>query len=442
MDASPITLGREEQRRLYVLDELTAGRLTTIEAALALDVSIRHLQRLKARYQREGIAALSHGNRGRRPWNAISDDLAGQVVELARTRYGGRNHSHLADLLAEREGIILERSTIRRILVRAGLPSPRPRRPPAHRSRRERMHRAGVLLQADGSRHRWFGPELPFTTLIGAIDDATGTLPAALFREHEDAAGYLALLRAIIKGPGIPLALYVDRHGIFTKRASERLTLEEELTGTRLPTQVGRALDELGIQRIHALSAQGKGRIERMWATIQGRLVAELRLAGITTIEAANDYLPGFLARLNARFGVPATDPEIAYRPLPVELDLTRIGCFKYGRVVAADNTIRFGGRVLQLGSATGRRSLARARVEVHERLDGSLLVLWRGEPVATAEAPADASKLRARSGLRLVVDFPDPAASEPSAVLLPPGQPPPPGGPKPIHPWRRWTRR
>jgi transposase len=442
MDASPITLGREGQRRLYVLNELAAGRLTLVEAALALDLSIRHLKRLKARYRGEGIAALVHGNRGRHPWNAVSDALATRVEELARTRYAGLNHSHLADLLAEREGITLERSTIRRILLRAGLRSPRPRRPPAHRSRRERMAREGVLLQADGSRHRWFGPDRPFATLIGAVDDATGTVPAALFREQEDAAGYLAMLRAIIADKGLPLALYIDRHGIFTKRASERLTLEEELTGTRLPTQVGRALEELGIRRIHALSAEGKGRIERMWATIQGRLVAEFRIEGITTITAANAYLPGFLLRLNARFGVPAAEPEIVYRPLPDELDLERICCFKYGRIVAADNTIRFGGRVLQLGPVSGRRSLARTRVEVHERLDGSLLVLWRGESVATAAAPADASKLRARSGSRILTDLPDPGASELPPALSPPDQPPPSAGPKPIHPWRRWVRR
>ena len=442
MDTPPVTLGPDEQRRLYVLTELLAGRLTTIEAALTLELSIRHLKRLKARYRREGVASLAHGNRGRRPWHAIDPALAERVVELARTRYVGLNHSHLADLLAEREGITLERSTIRRLLVGAGLPSPRPRRPPAHRSRRERMAREGVLLQADGSRHRWFGPDEPLATLIGAVDDATGTVPAALFREHEDAAGYLAMLRAIGADKGLPLALYIDRHGIFTKRASERLTLEEELTGTRLPTQVGRALEELGVRRIHALSPQGKGRIERMWETIQGRLVAELRLEGITTIAAANAYLPGFLVRLNARFGVSAASPDIAYRPLPDDLDLDRICCFKYGRIVAADNTIRFGGRVLQLGPVSGRRSLARTRAEVHERLDGSLLVLWRGESVATAAAPADASKLRARSGSRILTDLPDPDVSGPISDRPAPPRESRDDEPRPIHPWRRWQRR
>lgn len=351
MDTPPVTLGPDEQRRLYVLTELLAGRLTTTEAALTLDISIRHLKRLKARYGREGIAALAHGNRGRRPWHAIDPALAERVVELART-YAGLNHSHLTDLLAEREGITLERSTIRRLLVRAGSPSPRPRRPPAHRSRRERMAREGVLLQADGSRHRWFGPDQPFATLIGAIDDATGTVPAALFRAQEDAAGYLAMLRAIAEGPGIPLALYVDRHGIFTKRASERLTLEEELTGSRLPTQVGRALDELGVRRIHALSAEAKGRIERMWQTIQGRLVAELRLEGITTIAAANAYLPGFLS---GSMPASACRPHSPRSPIgPSRPSSTSNGC-------AASSTAGSWRPTTRSGSAVGASSSGRS---------------------------------------------------------------------------------
>ena len=170
--------------------------------------------------------------------------------------------------------------------------------------------------------------------------------------------------------------------------------------------------------------------------------MAELRIEGITTIAAANAYLPGFLVRLNARFGVPAAEAEIAYRPVPAELDLERVCCFKYGRVVASDNTIRFGGRSLQLGMVAGRRTLARARVEVHERLDGSLVVLWRGELVAAVEAPADAPTLRARSGSRILTELPDPDVSGPISDR--PASPIEPldSGPRPIHPWRRWSRR
>jgi hypothetical protein len=182
---------------------------------------------------------------------------------LARGEYAGLNHVHLAEKLAER-GLPLGRTTLRALLLAAGLRSPRTRRAPAHRRRRERYPQAGMLLQADGSPHRWLGPRHPPLCLLGAIDDATGTVPGAVFRAPEDAAGYLLLLRQIVTTAGIPLALYVDRHGIFRKRARAPLTLEEEL----------------GIRRLDALSPQAKGRIERLWRTLQDRLVHELRLAG------------------------------------------------------------------------------------------------------------------------------------------------------------------
>ena len=329
MDDPPIHLGPREQRRARLLDEHLAGRLTVAQVAGLLDVSERRVFRLLARYRRAGPAALVHGDRGRRPWHALPEDLAERVVELVRTRYEGANHSHLAELLAEREGIHLDRTTLRRILLGAGMRTPRPRRAPAHRSRRERMPREGMLLQADGSRHRWFGPERPMTTLVGAIDDATGRVPWALFREQEDAAGYLELLWRIVARSGLPDAFYLDRHGIFVRRSTEPLTLEEELAGSSRPRRW--ALDELGIAVIHALSPQAKGRIERLWGTLQGRLVTELALEGITDIAAANAFLPGFLERFDERFGVPARDPQPAWRPLTAGVDLARICCLLTG---------------------------------------------------------------------------------------------------------------
>jgi hypothetical protein len=312
---------------------------------------------LKASYQRTGPAALVHGNRGRVPWNVVPAALRAHVVELAQTRYVGLSCQHLTEHLAEDAGLVLDRTTVRRILVAAGLRPARTRRVPRHRRRRERLPRAGLLLQADGSRHRWLGPTAPYLTLIGAIDDATGTVPAAVFRPQEDAAGYLLLLRQIATTQGLPLALYVDRHGVFVRSKRERWTVEEELAGGPLPTQVGRALQELDIEVLHALSPQAKGRIERLWGTLQQRLVAELRLAGITTLEQANAFLPGFLARFNARFGVPPADPRPAWRALPPELELGRVCCFKYQRTVRPDNTSCLGQRVLQLPRRPGPAS-------------------------------------------------------------------------------------
>jgi transposase len=402
MGEDTIRLGRTQQRRAQVLTGLLDNTLTVRQAATVLGLSERQVKRLKAAYRTAGPAVLVHGNTGRRPWHALSSEVRARVLELARGRYAGLNHQHLTEQLAESEGLVLDRSTVRRILLQAGLGSPRPRRAPAHRSRRERMPQAGMLLQADGSRHRWLGADRPYLTLLGAIDDATSQVPWALFRQQEDAQGYLELLRQVVLTQGIPLALYVDRHGIFTKRPREPLTLEEQLAGGRLPTQVGRVLEELGIRPIYALSPQAKGRVERLWGTLQDRLVQELRLHGAGSLAEANQELGRFLPRFNARFSVPPAQPGSAYRLPPDDFDPERVFCFKYTRVVRPDNTVAFGGRSLQLQPTPQRASWTRAQVEVHERLDGSLVVVYHGAIIASTPAPPDAPTLRARTGPRL----------------------------------------
>jgi len=220
------------------------------------------------------------------------------------------------------------------------------------------------------------------------VDDATGTVPYALFREQEDAQGYFLLLREIIGKKGIPLALYSDRHSIFQVNPKQRESLEEQLAGERQPTQVGRALKELGIQSILALSPQAKGRIERLWGTFQDRLVGELRLAGATTLGKANRVLWDFLPRFNARFAVPPSQADSAYRPPEPGLCLDGVLCFTYQRTVAKDNTVKLGEHTLQLLPGPNRASYARARVEVQERLDGSLVVAYQGRVLASRQAP------------------------------------------------------
>jgi hypothetical protein len=361
-----------------------------------------------AAYRKEGAAALAHGNRGRRPGNWIAEGTRRKVLELGQGLYRGVNHSHLTELLEEREGIVVSRSTVRRILAAGGVKSPRGRRPPKHRCRRERAPQEGMMLQVDGSRHDWLEGRGPYLTLVGAIDDATGKVPYALFREQEDAQGYFLLLRESINSNGMPLALYSDRHGIFQHSPREPESLEEQLRGERHPTQFGRALRELGIQPIFALSPQAKGRIERLWGTFQDRLVSELRLAGARTLEEANRVLWEYLPRFNARFAVPATRPGSAYRRPPEGLDMDGVLCFKYQRTVAGDNTVRFAGRALQLLPDLDRLSYTHARVEVQERLDGSLVVCYQGKIIATTEAPPRPVTIRARKGTRGEAVAPD----------------------------------
>ena len=274
-----ITLNSKEQKRLMVLSKVDRGEAIAGQAAVTLGLSLRHLRRMLAAFRKEGAAGLAHGSRGRRPAHALAPALGQQVVALAQGRYAGCNHQHLSELLAEREGITLSRSSVRRLLLRAGLPSPRKRRPPKHRSRRERMPQEGMLLQIDGSPHPWLEARGPRLTLVAAIDDATGTVPAAHFRLQEDAQGYFLLFQDILSTKGVPLAVYRDRHGIFQRSPREPWIVEEELAGQRFPTQVGRLFAELDIRSIPASSPQAKGRIERLWETFQDRLVSELRLA-------------------------------------------------------------------------------------------------------------------------------------------------------------------
>lgn len=203
-----------EQRRALVLTRVVGGGLSPGGAAASLGCSERHLWRLLRRFRVAGPAGLVHGNRGRTSQRRVADGIRDRVVALASGRYSGANHTHLCELLAEREGIQLSRSSVRRILRSEGIASPRRRRAPRHRSRRERMAAEGLLLQLDGSRQQWLGPDLPKLTLLGQIDDATNKVPAA-FRNEEDAAGYLEIMRDVALGPGLPGAIYRNRHSSF-----------------------------------------------------------------------------------------------------------------------------------------------------------------------------------------------------------------------------------
>ena len=205
----------KEQTRLQVLNSLLIEHMTLDQAATLMGVSARHTRRVLAAYREKGAASVAHGHRGRRAPNATPEAVLADVVHLAGTRYSGANYTHLSELLSEREGIDIGRTTLRRILVNAGLKSPRRRRPPKHRVRRQRMPQEGMLIQVDGSYHRWLGEDGPQFTILFAVDDATGCVPGALFCDHEDTSSYFLLMQGLIRRRGIPLALYTDRHAVF-----------------------------------------------------------------------------------------------------------------------------------------------------------------------------------------------------------------------------------
>ena len=422
-----------------VLNGIEIGRITGREAAEVLGLSLRHVRRILAAYRKEGAAALAHGNRGNKSHNALDDGVKRRVLELAQSTYAGCNTQHFNELLAERECISISRSAVRLVLLRAGLKSPRKRRPPKHRSRRERYPREGMLLQIDGSRDDWLEGRGPYLSLVGSIDDATGKVPYALFRDEEDAQGYTLLLRHIVEKQGIPEALYHDGHGIFIRSRREPESLEEQLAGRRKPTQFGRVMEELGIISITSLSPQAKGRIERLWGTFQDRLKSELRIAGAMTIQEANLVLWGFLPRFNARFAVPAREPGLAYRTVPDGFNPDEVFCFKYERSVGKDNVVRFGGHRLQIMPTNGRLSYVKAKVEVHERMDGSLAVYYKGQCLLTRSAPPEAPVLRIRNTARFIpgaIDSRDLTYYAATKAAKPKSGCP--YKPAPDHPWRR----
>ncbi len=393
-----VTLTQREQARLQVLNSLLAEHMTLDQAATLMGVTTRHTRRILAAYRDKGAAAVAHGHRGRRPPNATPEAVATAVVHLARTRYAGANHTHLSELLSQRDGIDIGRTTLRRILVNAGLSSPRRRRPPKHRVRRQRMPREGMLIQMDGSHHPWLGDQAPPFTLLIAVDDATGTVVDALFCEKEDAHSYFVLIQNLVQHLGLPVALYTDRHGVF------RHTPGSGLPG--MPTQFSRAMEELGIQMIFARSPQAKGRVERTGGTFQDRL------ASAGSIGEANRVLEQFLPRFNQRFGVPPQHPEPAFRTINPELCLEQVLCFKHRRSVARDNTVRFQLHTLQLLPGPERHSYTGAAVEVLEGLDGRLSVRHEGRILAAQEAPPSPVFLRNGHGRSAPVPVPPSGAN------------------------------
>src|SRR5262245_30070562 len=393
-----VTMSRKEARRPGLVQLAVAGTIPTGAGARALELSPRQFRRLKARYRAEGVRGLVHRRRGQPSPRQLDVKLHARVAELVRTTYRDFNDCHATETLQEREGLPVSRSTVRRIRRAPGLPAKRRHRPPRHRARRPRQPVMGRLVLIDGSPFDWLGTGTPLL-LLGAIDDATSTVLALHFRPTEDLHGYLTLLGQLAARYGLPVTLYGDRLGVFV-RNDAHWTLEEELQGAQHPTQFGQVLQDLGIGYISAHSPQAKGRIERLWATLQDRLVVELRLGGIRTVEAAEAFLPPSLDAHNRRWAQPPADPTPAWRRPP--RDLADRLCCRYTRRVARDNTVRVGPRLVQIPRGRHGRSYAGCRVELRECLDGRLLVDYQGRRLTTTPALAGDFVLTPRRAHRL----------------------------------------
>jgi len=375
-------------------------RITWWQAAEIVGISARQMRRWKRRYEVWGYDGLYDRRRGQPSPRRVPLAVVEKVLELYREKYFDLNVRHFCEKLREEHGLELSYTWVKLALQGAGLVGKRRRRGP-HRKRRPRRPLPGMLLHLDGSSHRWFSDDRWYDLLV-VLDDATSEIYYAQLVEQESTRTVLAALRQVVEQQGVFCALYSDRasHFWLTPKAGEAVDRE------RL-TQVGRALRELGIQMIPAYSPQARGRSERNFSTWQGRLPQELRLHGITTVEAANRFLrEQYIGELNRRFAVPAAEPGNAFLRC-TRRDLERVFAIQHERVVNRDNTVQVENRLLQIDRTAWRATLAGCRVIVYEHLDGTWSIGYGPHIVGrytAAGVPLEEKKSRLRRAVEKTV--------------------------------------
>jgi transposase len=369
-----ITLSEKEQKRVLWCERVVLCKSTVREAAACIGLSDRQMRRLVSGYRVSGMSSLVHGNRGRTPANKTDTDVTRRLIELMYV--GGQlydmNVCHLQGVLSRDHGIFVRRSTLDRLLHQEGLRKRSRKQAPLHRQRRERLTSEGSMLQIDGSPHDWLESRGPRMCLMGAIDDATSKVVHLNFRPTEDQAGYLMMLRDIVTTYGVPAMIYHDKHTIL--RSPKKATFEDELAGINPMSQVQRVMDWIGVEAIAAGSPQAKGRIERLWGTLQDRLVKEMRLAGICTLEDANRFLPSYIVSHNARFAIDAACPDAAWVPVK-EIDADYYFASREQRTVRNDNTVPWLGKTLQILPDEKLPYLIGKHIWVHTNPEGKIVL-------------------------------------------------------------------
>lgn len=359
----------KELKRVEVVSKMTEKNITNAQAAELLGISIRQLQRLKKRLESHGAEGLRHGNRDKPSGNRKDEEFRSSVLQEYVNTYTGFGPTLASEKLHER-GLAVDHETLRRWLIQEGLWE-RKRRRKSYRSRRPRKACFGEMIQFDGSPHDWFEGRRGVCCLMVMVEDATGKT-FALFTEQETSEAAMRLLWGWIALYGLPMSLYCDLKNAY--KTLRETTLEEQLAGIVPATAFQKSCETLGIEIKSAYSPQAKGRVERRNGILQDRLVKELRLRGISTIEEANDFLTKvFLPDFNERFEVEAEDPEDVHVGCPPDVELEEIFCFEDVRVVQNDFTIHYQGEVIQLRKPEGCVLRPKQKVCVRRYLDRSL---------------------------------------------------------------------
>jgi transposase len=365
-----IMLRQRDLKRLHVIHKVLEGTMTQGEAAGLVSLGERQIRRIVKRLRQEGDEGIVHKSRGKPSNRRLPLTLKDRTIHLYKTTYADFGPTLFAEKLEEREGLAVSRETVRGWLKEEDIWKTHRRRK-EHRQWRRRKDRCGEMVQMDGSHHDWFEGRGPVCTFMGYIDDATGRV-FGRFYGYEGTLPAMDSFKRYAKKYGLPMAVYLDKHR--TYKSPSNPTIEDELNGTEPVSEFGRALKELGVELIHAHSPQAKGRVERLFKTLQDRLVKEMRLHRVSTIEEANRFLISYLPRHNRRFAIKPMKRENLHRRIR-GLDLDAVLCIKTPRTVKNDHTIQHNKRVYQIEDRTKTK-----RVVVEDRLDGTMRLMQNGQ--------------------------------------------------------------
>jgi len=410
-----LKMSRKELDRLIILDCVLKREVAQVRAAEVLGLSVRQIRRLVYRLREEGPAGIAHRNRGKRSPRKLTDEMVTDIIDTMRRRYWDFGPTFAAEKLRTREGIEISREKLRQVMLEAGLWKRARRSKKVHVWRERKAHR-GEMVQMDGSPHDWLegrGPEMVF---MGYIDDASSRF-FGRFYEYEGVYPAMDSLERYIRRYGRPMSLYMDKHS--TYKTTRQASLDELLRGQSAATQFERAAEEIGITIIHAHSPQAKGRVERSFRTHQDRLIKEMRLEGISTMEQANEFLDVYLPVHNQKFSVQPFKDKDLHRRLSPGIKYRDIFCLKEKRMITNGFTIKWKNRLFLIDQPTA--IMRRHRVEVREHFDGTIEIIFKGRKLKCREITEKTNNANTKQ-------FEKVQTSKKGKYIPPPN-----------HPWRRW---
>lgn len=381
MEKDIIIMSKKELARLPIIHKAMENRLPQKEAAILLDLSVRQVRRLVAKVRSKGDPAIAHGNRGRKSPRKIDPQREAAIMAIVEKRYPDFGPTFAAEKLLECEKIEISREKLRQLMIAHNLDYPGRKMKKSIHQWRERKHYRGEMIQMDGSHHDWLEGRGPRLVLMGYIDDASGEV-FGRFYDHEGTFPAMDSFRRYLALYGLPFSFYVDRHS--TYKTTRQPNLDEDLKGEFAKTQFARLLNELGVKIIFARSPQAKGRIERAFETLQDRLVKELRLARISTLEQANAFLESYLPKHNARFAVRPLKKTNMHKPVPKHLCLDEIFCLKEYRTIGNGFTFQWRNRTFLIKAPSF--TMKKQRVCVMENFKGSLTLKLKDKYLSFAE--------------------------------------------------------